>query len=73
MANSNNVGVSCQTGPGDAQGNETAGFKCNPGFYFKDNNAGTADQCLPCSVIPDSNNVAVSCIDGYVCSASGLP
>jgi hypothetical protein len=50
--------IAC-TSAGDSQG--PIGFMCNDGFYPQDNAAPTADVCLPCTTITNSNNVGLTC------------
>lgn len=71
IANSNNMGVTCQNGTYDVQGNALARFGCNTGYYFANNQSPDSDLCLPCTNISNSNNVALTCSTATVCTTKG--
>jgi hypothetical protein len=59
IGNSNNYAVTC-TNATDTQAN-SQDFACFPGYYLVDNAAPTADTCVKCPGIPNSNNLTITC------------
>jgi hypothetical protein len=58
IGNSSVSDLTCTSASDSQAGSE---FKCNNGFYLKDNAAPTADTCEPCSPIANSNNQGLRC------------